>query len=138
MRLQASGSQFNLSAISTVSVHREVNYRNTTHSCYVIVSRWQMLRIQMTANGAWLGSMHATTQGLPTNTRSPLLLVPFPELVARLRAASPRGQPVGIQKNRQHTRSRNSQVPIVHRKLSDNIHDASFVLGKGRERRKKV
>ena len=76
-----------------------------------------MLRYRLSANGTWLGSMHAITQRLPTNTRGPPLLVPFPEITARLRTESLKGQFVGIQSNHQHTQSRNSQAPNIHRNL---------------------
>ena len=97
-----------------------------------------MLRYRFFTNRAWLGDMHAVTQRLPTNTRGPPLIVPFPESTACLCTKSQTGQFTGVQSNHQHTQSRNSQAPNVHRNLLTTFVMHPFVLGKyreGRERR---
>ena len=95
-----------------------------------------MLRYRMSANGAWLGNMHAITQRLPANTRGPPLLVPFPEITVRLLLKSTKDQIIGFQSNQQHTQSRNSQAPSIHRNLLTTFEMHHFVLNRYRRKRK--
>ena len=81
--------------------------------------------------------MRTVTQRLPTNTRGPPLIVPFPEKTVCLFTKSQMGQFTGIQSNHQHTQSRNSQVPNVHRNLLTTFVMHHFMLVKQGEKRER-